>query len=173
MFRSVTVKKPVFGLPRGLSVLSASQHLRPNARDGKHSTQFLVQFPLLRLLHHDKFQTATIRGRGFCSYPKNALVEKTPTDFIKYMREQKINRCFVVYDKKTGKPKASHPELQELADFFANDDMDYRKHEGAFMTIGTRTGALLGVFIWRTDRGQAVSTLTFTTLLIILQRLEV
>jgi hypothetical protein len=72
------------------------------------------------------------------------------------MNEKKIRRCFVVYDRKTGEVRVSHPELTELGDFARNDRVDYDKHEAMFLEIGERSGCLLGAFVWRTNRGQAV-----------------
>ena len=99
-------------------------------------------------------------GRTYCvSSPQKPLIQQSPTEFLEYLKKHGIKRCFIVFDKTTGRPKVSHPELEAFADFLAKDDIDYMQHEGAFMCVGPRTGALLGAFIWRTNRGQAVRIL--------------
>lgn len=96
--------------------------------------------------------------REYCATGTGAgsLLELSPADFVKFLKENNIRRSFVVHDQETGKAQVSHPALQELAHFFDNDDVDYKEHEGTFMALGMRTGALMGAFVWRTDRGQAV-----------------
>lgn len=95
--------------------------------------------------------------REYCATGTGAgsLLELSPADFVKFLKENNIRRSFVVHDQETGKAQVSHPALQELAHFFDNDDVDYKEHEGTFMALGMRTGALMGAFVWRTDRGQA------------------
>ncbi|XP_071810149.1 leucine dehydrogenase-like isoform X2 [Asterias amurensis] len=84
-----------------------------------------------------------------------SLLDLQPNDFVDFMKEKKIWRCFVVYDRKTGEVRVSHPELTELGDFARDDRVDYDKHEAMFLEIGERSGCLLGAFVWRTNRGQA------------------
>ena len=153
LLRSSTVKKHIFGSSRSLSVFSL------------HAGQPGVVFDLTpysatkskgNRQRRNTSKLSFVSKRSLCSSSEGILA-KSPSDFVQLLQDNNINRCYVVYDKKTGKPKASHPELQELADFFAADDIDYRQHEGAFMALGMRTKALLGAFIWRTNRGQAVS----------------
>ena len=88
---------------------------------------------------------------------KENLVDMKPVDFIDYLKKNKIRRCFMVHNRETNAPQVSHPELQGLADFFAKDEIDYDGHEGIFMMLGMRTNVLMGAFVWRTCRGQAVS----------------
>ncbi len=90
---------------------------------------------------------------------KENLVDMKPVDFIEYLKKHKIRRCFMVHNRDTNTPKVSHPELQDLADFFAKDKIDYDGHEGVFMMLGMRTNVLMGAFVWRTCRGQAVSVI--------------
>ena len=90
---------------------------------------------------------------------EKSLTELGPYEFVKFLKLKKISRCYIVFDKETGKAKASHPELQEIADFLEQDTLDYRQHEGVFFQVGIRTGCLLGTYIWKTSRGQAVSNI--------------
>lgn len=53
------------------------------------------------------------------------------------------------------RPDVSVPLLQPLADHLAQESPDYRDHEAVFLSTGEETGALFGVFIHRTARGQA------------------
>ena len=97
----------------------------------------------------------------------SSLIDMHPHDFLGYLKEKNIQRCFLVYDQDENKIKASHPELQELADYFQQDKIDFREHEGVFLTVGQRTQCLLGAFVWRTARGQAVSFLTLFIIMMI------
>ena len=56
-------------------------------------------------------------------------------------------------------PTASHDALQPIADFLASDTRDSYGHEGVYLAIGRRTGALLTAFVHWTDRGQAAGGL--------------
>jgi len=58
-----------------------------------------------------------------------------------------------------GRYAASHPALQPLADFLAADTRDSYGHEGVYLAVGRRTGALLTAFVHWTDRGQAAGGL--------------
>jgi len=79
-----------------------------------------------------------------------------PYEFVDYMKANGMKRCFVVYDNDNGIPTTSDNQaLGELREFCENDVHDYRQHEGAFLEIGSRSGSLLGAFVWRTNRGQS------------------
>ncbi|XP_076369569.1 uncharacterized protein LOC143256347 [Tachypleus tridentatus] len=71
--------------------------------------------------------------------------------------KKNINRCFAVWNESERKVMVSHPEIQQVADWMttANNSSMYKNHEGIFLQLGLRTGCLLGVFIWKTNRGQA------------------
>jgi glutamate dehydrogenase/leucine dehydrogenase len=58
-----------------------------------------------------------------------------------------------------GVPRPSHPELQPLADFLTADTRDAYGHEGVYLAVGRRSGALLTAFVHWTDRGQAAGGL--------------
>ncbi len=79
-----------------------------------------------------------------------------PYDFVKFMKKNEMKRCFVVYDKTSHYVRTSSGLLQDLQKFCEDDKIDYKDHEGFFMEIGKRSGALLGAFVWQTNRGQAV-----------------
>jgi hypothetical protein len=100
--------------------------------------------------------------RSYSTYsgPRD-LLDIEPNEFVEYLKKKKIQRCFMVHDPVLRKPVVSHPELQEFANFFTRDEIDYRDHEGVFMEIGPRSNCLLGAFVWNTNRGQAVSIVSF------------
>ncbi|XP_076372909.1 L-tryptophan dehydrogenase-like [Tachypleus tridentatus] len=85
------------------------------------------------------------------------LLSLSPNQFADFMREKNINRCFAVWNESERKVMVSHPEIQQVADWMttANNSSMYKNHEGIFLQLGLRTGCLLGVFIWKTNRGQA------------------
>jgi len=95
--------------------------------------------------------------RAFSSSPllEASLLSQSPQKFLEYLKEHNIQRAYIVYDDKNGTPKVSHPELQELSNFFAADKVDFRQHEGVFLSVGARTQCLMGAFVWNTCRGQA------------------
>jgi len=83
------------------------------------------------------------------------LLELTPVEFTKFLKEEKIHRFYFVYDKETRKVKTSHPVLQEIARFIENDKRDFEEHEGIFVQLSSEYDTLLGAFVHRTNRGQA------------------
>ncbi|MDH3269388.1 MAG: hypothetical protein OEM46_11095, partial [Ignavibacteria bacterium] len=86
---------------------------------------------------------------------KPGLLSSTPTDFIKYLKKENIKKFFFTYDFEKKNLKASHPQLQPLANFFADDKRDFIEHEGWFCKISEEYNMLLGAFVHRTNRGQA------------------
>ena len=89
-----------------------------------------------------------------------------PYDFVKFMKKNGSKRCYVVFDKDSKCVKTSSDDmLKDLRIFCENDKVDYKNHEGFFLEIGKRSGALLGAFVWRTNRGQAVCRKTFNVFL--------
>ncbi len=86
---------------------------------------------------------------------KSNLLLSTPADFINFLRKENIKKFFIVYDFEKKKLKASHPQLQPIANFFINDKRDFIEHEGWFCKISDEYDMLLGAFIHRTNRGQA------------------
>lgn len=84
-----------------------------------------------------------------------SLMTMKPYEFVDYMKEHNLQRCYVVYDREAKTPTTNDSSLNELREFCENEPHDYRKHEGLFCEIGSRSGALVGAFVWRTNRGQA------------------
>ncbi|CAH1783520.1 unnamed protein product, partial [Owenia fusiformis] len=85
------------------------------------------------------------------------LLEKSPSEFVTYLQKCKIKRCHIIYDRQSKKAKASHRELQELADYMNEESNEaFKDHEGIFFQVGMRSGCLLSAFLWNTTRGQAV-----------------
>ena len=85
-----------------------------------------------------------------------SLMQMKPYDFVDYMKENGMQRCFVVYDNDKKVPTTSNDQvLGDLKMFCENEPHDYKQHEGAFLEIGKRSGSLLGAFVWRTNRGQS------------------
>jgi len=74
---------------------------------------------------------------------------------IKYLAGRR--RVCIEYDREKGLPVVSESRYSEIADYFQADTVNYRQHEGVFMEVGKRSNALMGAFVWRTNRGQAVS----------------
>jgi leucine dehydrogenase len=86
---------------------------------------------------------------------KPNLLLSTPANFIKFLKKEKINKFFFVYDFEKKTLKASHTQLQPIADFFSNDKRDFIEHEGWFCKVFDEYDMLLGAFVHRTNRGQA------------------
>ena len=85
-----------------------------------------------------------------------AVMDMKPYDFVRLMKKNNLKRCFVVYDRDSRSVKTSNDVFIDLKVFCESDHIDYKEHEGFFLEIGKRTGALMGAFVWRTNRGQAV-----------------
>lgn len=88
---------------------------------------------------------------------KDFTVEK----LINLLKENKIKRFYLVFNKKTGKIDASHNILQNLADFINQDTRDFEEHEGMFFQLTDKYDVLQGAFIHRTKRGQAAGGVRF------------
>ena len=111
--------------------------------------RLVAEYRLLSSLTPSENKTSASSG--------SSLMKLDPYEFVTYMKENNMKRCFVVYNKTKEAPVTSHPDLLEgLRDFCASEKIDYLSHEGFFLEIGRRSGALLGAFVWRTNRGQAV-----------------
>jgi len=88
------------------------------------------------------------------------MSRKTPlkmplTEFIGFLKREKIYRFYFVYDKDNRIVKASHTVLNEIAQFIENDKRDFEEHEGVFIQLDLQYDVLHGAFIHRTNRGQA------------------
>lgn len=99
--------------------------------------------------------TAAAMSDNQASTP-NSILEMKPYDFVKLMKKNNEKRCFVVFDKSSDSIKTSSQIFNDLKVFCETDQIDYKNHEGFFLEIGRRTGALMGAFVWQTNRGQAV-----------------
>jgi len=85
----------------------------------------------------------------------STLDDLSPQTFIETLRSLGQHRAAFVLDSKAGTLRASHPDLQHLADAILQDRRDFHAHEALFLEIGASTGALLGAFVHKTVRGQA------------------
>ena len=86
---------------------------------------------------------------------KPVLLSLTPANFISFLKKENIQKFFFTYDDKNKKLKASHIQLQSIADYFNDEGRDFIMHEGWFCKISEEFDMLLGAFIHRTNRGQA------------------
>jgi glutamate dehydrogenase/leucine dehydrogenase len=82
------------------------------------------------------------------------LVDLSPEAFAERLRSRGHRRAWLAGDPDTGQPRASIPELDELAAFLAADRLDYRGHEAVLLEVGPSTGALFGAFLHCSRRGQ-------------------
>ena len=83
------------------------------------------------------------------------LLKLTPQQFIEFLKAENINKFHFVFDEEQNRMFASHPVLQPIADFIANDKRDFMLHEGAFFQVTKEHDILQGAFVHRTNRGQA------------------
>ncbi len=83
------------------------------------------------------------------------LLSITPQEFVLFLTQNKIRRCYFVYDEGSKTVKPSHPVLQPVADFLQQDKRDFAKHEGIFLQVSKKYDTLFGAFVHRTNRGQA------------------
>ena len=84
-----------------------------------------------------------------------SLMAMKPDKFVEYMKRNDVTRCYVVYNYEEMRPVCSDETVfNEMVNFCLNQKHDYLRHEGFFLEIGQRTDALMGAFIWRTNRGQ-------------------
>eukprot|EP00753_Platysulcus_tardus_P008056 PLAT15589.1.p2 GENE.PLAT15589.1~~PLAT15589.1.p2 ORF type:complete len:469 (+),score=221.01 PLAT15589.1:28-1407(+) len=77
----------------------------------------------------------------------------TPCALAASMKAAGVSRGYLVWDSDAQDVVASHDVLEPLADFFRADKLDYLEHEGVFLQVGEKTGALHGAFLWWTQRG--------------------
>lgn len=83
------------------------------------------------------------------------LLDLDPDAFARELLARGQRRGFLVYRHAAGRLEASHPLLDEVAEFLAAEALDFRAHEAVFLSVGPETRALFGVFLHRTIRGQA------------------
>ena len=82
-----------------------------------------------------------------------SLVDLSPEAFASHLLSLGQRRAYVVHDPRSGQIAVSHPELTGLVDFLKIDNRDYDGHEGVFLEV-SRSGALFGAFVHRSNRGQ-------------------
>jgi leucine dehydrogenase len=83
------------------------------------------------------------------------LLAISPTEFIAWLKVRGIRRFHLALDQDSGVIKASHDELQPVADFINSDTRDFMGHEGLFFQVSDQHDTLQGAFVHRTCRGQA------------------
>eukprot|EP01135_Chromosphaera_perkinsii_P011017 Nk52_evm51s2309 gene=Nk52_evmTU51s2309 len=83
------------------------------------------------------------------------VLRDSPYDMVEVMQKLNLRRMYAVYDSENKCINVSHPIFEPIKKHFENDKVDFREHEGFFLEIGKRSGALMGAFIWKTNRGQA------------------
>lgn len=95
--------------------------------------------------------------KSFSNHHRNAsILSMKPSEFVEYMKSNNLKRCSVTYDETSMSTVVNSEKFNGLKEFCSvANNKDYVKHEGLFLEIGRRSEALLGAFVWRTDRGQA------------------
>jgi len=87
----------------------------------------------------------------------------SPSDFVGFLREEKIRRFCLVHDPTNKHVQSSHPQLQPLAEFIHGDRRDFAEHEGLFFQVTEKYDTLQGAFVHRTCRGQAAGGVRYWT----------
>lgn len=96
--------------------------------------------------------------RQFSSNDSN-IISMSTANFLNYLKEKQINRCFFAWNEEEQKIVGSHPELKDIENWLnSKENVHYKRHETIFLSLGMRTNCLLGAFLWNVNRGQAVST---------------
>jgi leucine dehydrogenase len=91
------------------------------------------------------------------------LAGLNPLEFVDWLRREKIQRFYFVFEPKSQDIRSSHPRLQPLAEFIRNDRRDFAAHEGLFFQLTARYDTLQGAFVHRTRRGQAAGGVRYWT----------
>jgi leucine dehydrogenase len=81
-------------------------------------------------------------------------LQGSPESFARRLSESG-GRAWIVRDPDSNELRTSHDWLADIAALVADQAAGGRVHEGVFLEVGARTGALLGAFLHRTERGQA------------------
>jgi leucine dehydrogenase len=88
-----------------------------------------------------------------------SLLDADPRVFTDELRAHG-GRAFLIWDHASQQVIPSAPWLAELARWLtADDNRDFRRHEGLFFAVGPETGALHCAFVHATVRGQAAGGL--------------
>ena len=83
-----------------------------------------------------------------------SLVDLSPEAFASHLLSLGVRRAYAVFDARTQRLELSHPELGDLREFLTGNNRDFDQHEGVFLEVGERSGALFGAFVHRSNRGQ-------------------
>lgn len=92
-----------------------------------------------------------------------SLLDLSPENLSKYLREKGIKRFYIITDPIEGKLRVSHPQLQVLVEALSTDQRDFDQHEGIFCEVSAVADMIHGAFIHRTCRGQAQGGTRFWT----------
>lgn len=90
-----------------------------------------------------------------------SILQLNPQDFIKFLKQNKIQKFYFIYDRVNKKLIASNPFLQDIADYLNKDQQDFMQHEGMFFQLNSEYDILHGAFIHKTNRGQASGGLRY------------
>jgi len=91
----------------------------------------------------------------------NQLANLSIPNFIKVLKDNKIQQFHLVFNPKTKTVETSHQALQNLADFVNADERDFEEHEGMFFHLTEQYDVLQAAFVHRTKRGQAAGGVRF------------
>lgn len=81
------------------------------------------------------------------------LLQQAPSEFAKSLQALGTRRCYFVWDFSKGAFVASHPELQPMADYLANDNRDFKQHEvQSNTTHSTESHSRLSSWKWEKRR---------------------
>ncbi len=81
------------------------------------------------------------------------LLDLDPQRFAKRLRAAG-GRGYVRTDPDSGRLESSSRELCQIADALASGSLAYRQHEVLFLAVGPESGALFGIFLHQSRRGQ-------------------
>lgn len=84
----------------------------------------------------------------------SSLAGLSPQAFCTHLKDLGVSRAYFVWNQELGSVQTSHPGLDELAKDLAANTRDFDKHEGIFLSISPRLGALQAAFVHRSCRGQ-------------------
>ena len=92
-----------------------------------------------------------------------SLSNLTPEQVARFLKERGITHFYFVTDPISGVVRASHTELNDIADILSKDPRDFDAHEGLFCRVSEYADMIHGAFIHRTCRGQAQGGTRFWT----------
>ena len=90
-----------------------------------------------------------------------SLVNKSPKQFVQFLKDQGIHRFYIA--SQDGKVVSSHPQLNEIAQYFQNDKVNFNNHEGLFFQVDKKTDILFSANVHKSKRGQAQGGTRFWT----------